>query len=332
MNAEPAPTPTGAIRHILVPLDGSGLAEAAIPIAVTLARATGATLVLAHVTSNLTWAFAVDTPLTSGHAYEELLAGEDQAAASYLERIRATLPPEVAAVAFHVRGDIALTLLTLIEQQAIDLVVMTTHGYTGLRRFALGSIADRLARAGTAPVLLLRSFDSIPVGGSLEHALVPLDGSAHAESALVIVEPLVGPVVRQVTLVRVIGPSESASAAAEAETALRAMRDRLQRAWAARGCTVDARVLRGQPAQEIIGQAAKLGGFIAMATRGQTGWTRWTLGSVADRLLQGAATPLLLVNPRSATTARLAAREREGEQNRESEQQASSSLEGAPQL
>ncbi|HEU5437988.1 MAG TPA: universal stress protein [Ktedonobacterales bacterium] len=317
-----ASEPTGAIRHILVPLDGSGLAEAAMPVAVTLARATGATLVLAHVTSNLTWAFAAETGLTSAKVYDDLLAGEDAAAAGYLMRRHATLPPDVAAVMLHVRGDVAVRLLTLIEQQAIDLVVMTTHGYTGLRRFTLGSVADRLARAGAAPVLLLRSFESAAAAGSLEHALIPLDGSAHADSALIILEPLVGTLVRQVTLVRVIGPSESDAVAAEVEAALHAVRDRLQQAWGERGCAVDVSVLRGQPAQEIIGQAGKLGAFIVMATRGQTGWTRWTMGSVADRLLQGATAPLLLVNPRSAATARLAAREREEQHDHEDTQQA----------
>jgi hypothetical protein len=101
---------------------------------------------------------------------------------------------------------------------------------------------------------------------------------------------------------------------------------------------VEVRVLRGQPAQEIIGLAGKLGTFIVMATRGQTGWTRWTMGSVADRLLQGATAPLLLVNPRSAATARLAARERDEERrrdeerNREDTQPAPFSTGGAPEL
>lgn len=291
-----------SISNVLVPLDGSPRAEAVLPTAVKVAQSTGAALVLAHVTSGMTWAFAAETGLTTSGHYDEMLAAEDRAAGRYLEQIQAGLPPDVSSATCHVRGDASATLLTLIERQAIDLVIMTTHGYTGLRRFSLGSVADRVARAGMAPVLLLRSFDHQVAAGSLEHVLIPLDGSELAEAAIAVVEPMVGPLIRHVTLVRVMGANERDATAAQ--EALHALQDKLREAWSTDGCSVDASLLRGQPALEIVAQALKRGAFIAMATRGQTGWTRWTLGSVADRVLEGARTPLLLVNPRSASTAK----------------------------
>lgn len=289
---------------ILVPLDGSELAERALPVAVQIARATGARLLLAHVISNLTWAFATETGLTSAEAYEELLAIEDRGARDYLQRMISSVPAAagVRVEATQMRGEPAPALLDLIEEQSVDLVVMTSHGYTGLRRFALGSVADRLARSGGAPVLLLRSFDQPHAVISLERALIPLDGSALAESALDVADEVAGVVVRQVTLLRVVATGNSGTVdTAELHTAeryLRATSERLRATWQARGCDVTELVVRGQPGPCIVREATGRGALIIMATRGQSGWTRWTLGSVADRVLEGAQSPLVLVSPR----------------------------------
>src|SRR5437588_11968033 len=112
---------------------------------------------------------------------------------------------------------------------------MCGHGRTGLARFALGSVAERLLHHGTAPVLLVRPFGD-PV--SLAHAVVPLDGSERAEEALRVVAQLARYVVHDVTVLRVIGAAEEGP---DAERYLDAVAGRLTQAhlacwrWVAQG-------------------------------------------------------------------------------------------------
>ncbi len=139
-----------SFKHIMVPLDGSPLSEAALPVAKTLAAALGARLTLVRA---VRW--AVQTyPYSLPDAYipqvdEELEAG----AKAYLQKQEADLAG-TPVDAFVVRGAVADGLLDVVEKQAIDLVVMTTHGRRGLARAALGSTADRMLQA-KAPVLLV---------------------------------------------------------------------------------------------------------------------------------------------------------------------------------
>jgi nucleotide-binding universal stress UspA family protein len=150
-------TATGAVRlrRLLAPLDGSPLAETALPVAADLAQASGAELVLARVEPWL--ASRMGDFEFAGYAADiERMEGEVASAASnYLAQQRDRLPPSLAARTVLLRGTAATGLRDLIKQESIDLVVMSTHGRGGLRRLVLGSVADRLVRSG-APVLLVR--------------------------------------------------------------------------------------------------------------------------------------------------------------------------------
>jgi nucleotide-binding universal stress UspA family protein len=143
-----------APKHVLVPLDGSKLGEAALPPALEAAKAFGARLSLVRVAPFSVEAF----PMTVPQMYwpeldKELVAG----ARAYLERVRATLnqPVDVQVM----QGPRADSLLTFCETQAVDLVVMATHGRAGLQRAVLGSTANRMIE-GAAPVLLVRPEDA----------------------------------------------------------------------------------------------------------------------------------------------------------------------------
>src|SRR5919202_7128286 len=273
-------------QQIMVPLDGSELAERALPCAARLGVATGATLHLVHVVElapPLTWPFA--PAYLPGSVYDDLVAQEIQQATAYLDKMR----ERVAAGGVHVRteqmvGYAAATLLDYERDAGIDLVVMCGHGRTGLARFALGSVAEHLLRHGTAPVLLVRPFGD-PV--SLEHAVVPLDGSALAEEALRVVKGLAPDVVREVTLVRAIEGPERRSGAENylAEAAQQLQVDHL-------ACR--RQVELGNAAQVILDVAGP-DKLVVMATHGRSGLTRWALGSVADRVAHGGAAAVLLV-------------------------------------
>jgi nucleotide-binding universal stress UspA family protein len=161
---------------------------------------------------------------------------------------------------------------------------MCSHGRTGLARFALGSVAEHLLRHGAAPVLLVRPFGD-PV--TLEHAVVPLDGSERAEEALRVVDHLARCVVQEVTVLRVVGAAQEGP---EAERYLAEVAGRLTQeplaCWR--------RVAQGDPAEAIL-DVAGTDKLVVMATRGRSGLTRWALGSVADRVAHGGAAAVLLV-------------------------------------
>jgi nucleotide-binding universal stress UspA family protein len=248
--------------------------------------ATGATLHLVHVVElapPLTWPFA--PAYLPGSVYDSVVAQETQQATAYLD----TLRERVAAGSVHVRteqmvGYAAATLLDYERDAGIDLVVMCSHGRTGLARFALGSVAERLLHHGTAPVLLVRPFGD-PL--SLVQAVVPLDGSERAEEALRVVDHLAGCVVHEVTLLRVIGAAEEGP---EAERYLEEVAGRLTQ----RHLACSRRVTQGEPAEAII-DVAGTDKLVVMATRGRSGLVRWALGSVADRVAHGGVAAVLLV-------------------------------------
>src|SRR5437868_1110806 len=273
-------------QQIMVPLDGSELAERALPCAERLGVATGAALHLVHVVElapPLTWPFA--PAYMPGSIYDDVVAQETQQATAYLDKMR----ERVAASGVHVRtehmvGYAAATLLDYERDAGIDLVVMCSHGRTGLARFALGSVAERLLHHGTAPVLLVRPFGD-PV--SLEHAVVPLDGSERAEEALRVVDQLARCVVHEVTVLRVIGAAEERP---EAERYL----DEVARRMTQEHLACSRRVTQGDPAEAII-DVAGTDKLVVMATRGRSGLTRWALGSVADRVAHGGVAAVLLV-------------------------------------
>jgi nucleotide-binding universal stress UspA family protein len=136
----------------MVPLDGSSLAEAALPMAIDLARACGATIVLVRVQP---FATPLWMPDSTPEAVEEVDAAIAASAESYLGTIRGEIPPEIRTQTIVLRSSPQLRLQEFVSEADIDLVVMTTHGRHGFRRMVVGSVADRMVRGGV-PVLLLR--------------------------------------------------------------------------------------------------------------------------------------------------------------------------------
>ena len=157
-NQEVAP-PDYAIRRILVPVDGSALAETALFQASLIAQDQGAELVLLRVVEPLSnWQKKI---LLEGSYSDALLEKErQQDAERYLADCTATLQTQQLSVTSHLyRGNASETILRLVDQEPFDLVVMSTHGLSGYSRWVYGSVTGKVLHSARCPLLLIRSVD-----------------------------------------------------------------------------------------------------------------------------------------------------------------------------
>jgi nucleotide-binding universal stress UspA family protein len=301
-------------RSLIVPLDGSPFAEHALPLALSIARRTGAALQLVH-------AHMPFVQVETGMAYDATLDLHlrDQEK-SYLEgaanRVRAAAP---VAVSVAMRdAPIGEAIAERAADANADLIVMTTHGHGPLSRVWLGSVADDLVRHAPVPVLLVRPQEKavdLAHDCSVGHVLIALDGTPQAEAALDPALELGRLWQADYTVVRVVQPplfaGHDPTVPVQPPTGqpiadrLRAEATRYIDGVAARlggqGVQVQPRVvLDRQPAGGILAQGGdRPGTVIALATRGRGGLARALMGSVADKVIRGATTPVLVVPPRS---------------------------------
>jgi nucleotide-binding universal stress UspA family protein len=287
-------------KTILVPLDGSPLAAKALPYAKFLARKAGGHLALVR---------AVDS-----RAQEKELGLRPEAEAD-LSAVAADVRAQGLEVESHVyMGEAAKAIELAADSVAADIIVMSTHGRSGLARWAYGSVAERVLRLGTWPVVLIPAHYEQAL--DLERPgtiVVPLDGSDLAEQAL---EPaaelahLIGG--GSLTLLQVIEPPNVAYAGAELNgfypimdndawiEGAKPYLDGVAHRPVAAGLSVSAETLIGYPAATIADLAArKNAAAIVMASHGRTGFARAVLGSVAAGVVQRATVPTLIVRPAS---------------------------------
>jgi nucleotide-binding universal stress UspA family protein len=280
------------VKRILVPLDGSRLAEAILPMARALARDYDADLLLVRALRPL------------GSAEAEVEAQED--AEGYLRAVAGRLHARGLSVTWKVWYDEpARAIADAARYNDVGLIVMSTHGRGGVNRLLFGSVAETLVRQAPVPVLLVRGELSWQPG-DLGRILVPLDGSELSEAVLPVVERLAEPFDFAIELLRAIEPIPP-YAAAELTSSITEDIGRLEREDAeaylakvaapleAKGCRVKAMVALA-PAVDAILSAAQEGrvGLIAMTTHGRSGIGRLLLGSVAERVLRTARAPVLL--------------------------------------
>lgn len=301
------PTPARPLRCILVPLDGSALAEQALDVAASRARKTGATLHLVSVREPLPpLALPPDVPLPTNDL-------EDQAQAElqeYLETVasaaRSTLPS--AATTAILTGDAAAALCEYVEDQEVDLVIMTTHGRTGLSRLWLGSVADRMLRRLAIPVLLLHPSEE-PQPTEFRRLVVALDGTIEQPILDAMLALGAQPGTTRCLLTRVVEPAVPVLSGLAARPArlppdwnvkreidARNYLVRVADPMARAGWNVDSQVLvgRGVAAQVLALAEAAGADCILVGTHGARGLERLMLGSVADKIVRGARVPVLV--------------------------------------
>lgn len=276
------------MERILVPLDGSAEAERALGLAEQLAAAQGAEIVLLRAVEPFTWADTEGGPVidTYPSLLEQAMA---DAEASLADRARDLESRGRRTGHAVIMGQPAATILDYETDHRPDLVVMATHGRSGLARFAMGSVTDRVIREGAAPVLVVRRSTS--PAGQLEHALVMLDGSGIAEQALPWVETLTGKPLKRVTLFRAVANPEDRG---PATTYLEGVAPRLAKAGLETHVVVD----MGEPAH-VVDRAAHEADFVVLCTHGRGGFDRLRHGSVAEHVVRAVDKPVLLVRARS---------------------------------
>ena len=144
-------------KTILVPLDGSPLAEAVLPHAKALAQSEGAQLVLLRVAADPGAEFAFSDPAIANDMVQQM-ESETQ---KYMSELSATLAGEGYKSQTLIReGPIAETILAVADELKADVIAMSTHGHSGMRRWLMGSIADRVVNHSHVPVMLIRPSQS----------------------------------------------------------------------------------------------------------------------------------------------------------------------------
>ena len=309
------------MKTILVPLDGSAVAEQALPYARMLAGMFAARVHLLAVLTD-----EQQQRLIAGYAgapasHDETdwpwehraQADLTRAAEAYLDGQAQALREAQLEVTFEVTtGDPAACIADIAASEPRAQIVMATHGYSGLRRWALGSVADKIVQIATTPVLLVRAFAPPPAGAlSPKRILVPLDGSALADQALphaieiarrapatiVLLQvaiPLIEYAPGMSPFNRTIAPSIKFPDVVreQAYEQLAATIDR----FGIREVVMTPLVVFGHPAEAIVDAATeRRADLIVMATHGYSGLRRWALGNVADKVLHASPVPLLLV-------------------------------------
>ena len=147
-------------KKILVPLDGSELAEKVLPHVTALAKGSGTEVTLASVVQ-LTMGAAGAKLEAMPEAAAERKAALKAEALIYLEKVQRDLKDRgVTAHCAALQGDVASQLIAFAEQKGFDLIAMATHGRSGIDRFVMGSIAEKVVRGTVKPVLLVRSLVS----------------------------------------------------------------------------------------------------------------------------------------------------------------------------
>ena len=288
-------------EKILVPLDGSEISEQALPCAQEIVGRLGSKIVLMQVS---------ETGESGLYHVQELYI--NQIAQKVKEIVKKFREQPVEVEPAILIGSAADEIIKYADKNDVGLVVMGTHGRSGISRWAVGSVANKVIRGTKAPVMLVRSRESCPVAKSrlLTRVVVPLDGSEVGEAALPYVIDMATKLDMEVILFQAVSLAYHVYASGEIVSqvpytnqemqpvvaSVRAYLDKVADRLKAKNLRVRTDAKTGSAADSIIKAADEFqADLVAMSTHGRSGISRWVFGSVAERVLQAGTTPLLLV-------------------------------------
>lgn len=301
-------------QQILVPLDGSKLAEAALPAAAWLSDHLGAEVTLIHIIEQ-------DAP-QEVHGDRHLT--DEEEACRYLGTIEESHFPG-GHVTSHVHSekvqDVARSIAEHTGELKPDLIVMCTHGKSGWRDIVAGSIAQQVVGRSDVPILLVHPVEddanadarkALAPQELFQKALVALDDSPEHEAALPVAAELalkLEMALHLFTVVYTLGslPGERAASGWMLPNTTRAMLDMAEETalerlesiaaiWRSNGLTVSCEVRRGDPAPQILAGAKSAGaGLIILPTHGKAGMGAFWSGSVSPKVVSSSRLPVLLI-------------------------------------
>lgn len=290
-------------NRILVPLDGSNLAELALPYAEELAGALSSEVDLVEVCEHK----------DSQHRHMHQLYIEKMA-----ELVRNRIKevgPIVKVKPVVLDGESAAEIIGYAEKNSIRLIIMATHGRSGIMRWAMGSVANKVLHRISMPMLLIRAKAPILKEGKGEmfsKIVIPLDGSNTSEVVLPYVRELTEKLKSEVILFQAIALGQHVhtiggldyvrfteqqveSMKTEAKRYLEKVSSKLMDTKA----TIRSEVKVGDAAQEIIKFTDEIHAcLVAISTHGRSGIRQWILGSVTNKVLQSGNAHVLLVRVR----------------------------------
>jgi len=293
--------------RLLVPLDGSPMAESVLGVVETLAVHCRANVILLHVIEK-------NAPATV-HGQPHLTDIAD--AEKYLETVSLRLKSAGVSVESHVHpneeGDVAKSIVDHAAEMNPDLVVICTHGSGGLKGLLYGSIAQQALRKGTWPILLIPpSASEKSVTAGFKRILVPLDGRHGHETALNVVTPIACAFEADLHLALVIPtrgelsgeqgvsgkflPSATKAMLELAVTGSQEYLAEIIEQCRAQNLNAAAEILRGNTVTELLDHADKIqADLIVLVSHGRAGIDALFTGSIAQRIIGKAGRPLLLV-------------------------------------
>ena len=308
-------------NRILVPLDGSTISEQVLTPVTSLALSTSSSLVLVRIvpTGGSIRRMAAH-PFRRSSTQDKIRTAELEEISDYLSAQAEDIRSQGIEVAIDVgHGAPEEEIVALGSRHRASLIAMCTHGRTGLRRLALGSVAEQVLRRSALPLLLYRPTDDAPRRGdagqggfSWGKLAVPLDGSPLSEMALEQASRLALASNLQIELVHVLsdtsrgphsatGTDDAAGVAEDRQTMETYLSDRAD-ALSQQGIQASYRILNGEPSVRMVEAAQEDSDtLVVMSTHGRTGLGRMMHGSVADHLVRSSGTPVLLVRGRPST-------------------------------
>ncbi len=282
-------------KRIMVPLDGSALAEQVLPAVTELARAFGSEVAVVGICG------AEDRDENEACVLYTGRKGDD---------IRGMLSGSKATVkTIVIPGSAAEQILSYARTEAVGLIFLCSHGRSGIMRWSLGSTVDKVLRKAETALIIVRAMEPPPAGHLFSRILVPLDGSESSVAVLPQVAEAACRLNSQVLLMRVIEPGvrirtiggldyvpfrerDAAAARTEMMRYLDNQADELSRAAAMVSCEVR----QGDAAREILALADERGcTLIAMSSHGHSRIRRWSMGSVTSKIVQASSQSIWLV-------------------------------------
>jgi nucleotide-binding universal stress UspA family protein len=310
---------TQMYKKMLVVLDGSQLAEVVFPCAIELSGSLGIDVVLLHV-----YAPAKQEFVPMYHSYIDGVAEKIQSMAREVQNKLGQGAKPIEAHGELVKGYHADEILKYADSNNIDLILMASHGRSGVSRWSMGSVADKVLRASNVPVWLVRagienavSYDQwpsrtflVPLSSSdisataLPHAETLAKGKSNVPTNVVLLEVCEPPSVPTYYSPEFTGVPLNWGKFAEEELARskQAAAEQLakvEKQFKDTGITnVNSIILSGKAADEIINYANKNPfTVVVMATHGRSGFSRLVYGSVAESVLFGITNPLVMIRP-----------------------------------